>query len=206
MLVFIPNFPNLSQKFYSGLTKVLTCLSISEENQDKIHNLITYGVKELPKSNCAFINGQLNVDYEPHPHTLFATYLFKLSNKIANFKYIKVHDYDTWNADDTLSSIILPTLIKFKEENVGGPAVDLDDVPSYLHPSEEELSLLEENNTDAKYFDRWNYVLDEMIWTFNHLSKQWDEDTYDLEYNYFIVNRLKNGLYLFGKYYRSLWS
>ena len=85
---------------------------------------------------------------------------------------IKIHNYDTWSMDHTLAPIILPMLKQLKETKHGAPAVDLEDVPQELRPSntEEWQKLYNEGGeTDEKFFERWDWVLDEMIWAFEEL-------------------------------------
>lgn len=79
---------------------------------------------------------------------------------------IKLDDYDIWNADMTLSLIIHPMLIKLKEQKHGSPFVDNEDVPENLH----KLNTDELFNIDESWEARWDYVIDEMIWTFNELK------------------------------------
>ena len=80
---------------------------------------------------------------------------------------LKVHidNYDVWSADHTLAMIIHPVLVKLKQCKQGSPNVDDEDVPDHLKstaagPKENEW------DTDDNHFDRWDYVLDEMIWAF----------------------------------------
>lgn len=90
---------------------------------------------------------------------------------------VKVHvdGYDVWGADHTLGLIIAPTLKKLKEIQHGHPHVDNEDVPESLHMSNEEKEKLNWDGTvDANHEARWNYVLDEMIWTFEQYSDPYD--------------------------------
>jgi len=161
-------------------------------------------------------------------------------DKICNYIYeknkrkvkIKIHDYDTWNMNDTMAMIILPMLIQFKQNSQGAPFVDDEDVPEEIRstnapPKENDY------DTDDFHFDRWNWVLDERIWTFEqlHPDTDWEEqywivspeidfkkqsdDTEKVEFKrgqhdqegYKKHNeRINNGLRLFGKYYRGLWD
>jgi len=61
-----------------------------------------------------------------------------------------------------------------------------------------------DGTTDDNYFNRYDYVLDEMIWAFDFIIK---EDT-SISTDDVIEkwNRANNGLRLFGKYYASLWD
>jgi hypothetical protein len=52
-------------------------------------------------------------------------------SKNRNIK-IKIHDYDVWGADSTLSLIIAPTLRRLKQKKHGSPFVDDEDVPDEL--------------------------------------------------------------------------
>lgn len=115
---------------------------------------------------------------------------------------VKVDRQDIWNADYTLALIIYPVLKKLKESKQGAPFVDDDDVPDSLKavsapPKENEW------DTDKFWFDRWDYVLNEMLFAFHCILNEGDIDfkvyeTYE--------PRITNGLRLFGKYYRALWT
>jgi hypothetical protein len=150
---------------------------------------------------------------------------------------VKVHidDYDVWSVDYTLSLIILPLLKKLKEHKRGAPFVDDEDVPEELRssaapPKENEW------DTDDNHFKRWDWVLDEMIYSFECCADEdWDEQfcsgvsdyswektedgkmyqikegpnhtfKVDSEAMDKALDRRKNGLRLFGKYYHSLWD
>ena len=113
---------------------------------------------------------------------------------------VLVEPHDVWSLDWTLAQIIHPGLIMLKSMKNGAPRVDPEDVPEYLRPSAEELAVYKEHGeTDELWFDRYDYILDEMIWAFD-LIKQ-DVNIYSKAEN----KRLNNALRLFGKYYQSLW-
>jgi hypothetical protein len=91
-------------------------------------------------------------------------------------KYVKIDRYDTWNMDSTLARIILPMLKQLKDNKHGSPSVDDEDVPEELKstnasPKENEW------DTDENWFKRWDWVLDEIIWTFE--QKQSGKDWMD---------------------------
>jgi len=91
---------------------------------------------------------------------------------------VRVHIdlWDSWSADHTLADIILPVLIDLKRSKQGAPAVDAEDVPENLRPGKLEIELYEKDGTtDALFFKRWDYVLDEIIWAFSEHVKDWDE-------------------------------
>lgn len=141
--------------------------------------------------------------------------------------YVKIDYWDTWSMDYTLSPIILPMLVQLQRTKQGSPSVDDEDVPEELRstsapPKENEW------DTDELWHKRWEWVMDEMIWTFTQLS---DDDNESQFYDHSEVDkneknimeqvkkikcdfdalkahndRIQNGLRLFGKYYRGLWD
>ena len=138
---------------------------------------------------------------------------------------IKIHKYDTWSMDDTLAPIILPMLVQLKATTHGAPMVDLEDVPKLLHPTKKQQAEYNKTgSTDPKFFTRWDWILDEMIWAFEMLTKDdWESDYYgdwikdesslsghfdwtDDEGRKKANVRIDNGLRLFGKYFRCLWD
>jgi len=89
---------------------------------------------------------------------------------------IVIHDYDTWNIDVTLAHIIVPMLKQLKEKKHGAPSVDNEDVSDELRASDEDLHTYSKNGeTDEHYFDRWDYVMDEMIFAFESKLEDWEE-------------------------------
>lgn len=134
------------------------------------------------------------------------TFCVWLYNKQKRKVKIRVDNYDVWNADNTLALLILPVLKKFREESHSTAHVSDEDVP-------EELRSVEDFSEE-----KWRYVLDEMIWAFEQLNKDWMEQYYvtvdgsvcnDVESSEAIFKheeRMNNGFILFGKYFRSLWT
>ena len=126
---------------------------------------------------------------------------------------IKVHidPWDTWSMDHTLAPIILPMLKQLKATKHGAPAVDLEDVPEELRPTntEEWQKLYKEGGeTDDKFFKRWDWVLDEMIYAFDCKANKDDvymrfDDRDEIKKE---QERISNGFRLFGKYYENLWD
>jgi len=147
------------------------------------------------------------------------TWMKRVLNKIdERFKRRKtkvvVHKYDTWSADSTLAYVIVPILQQFKESTHGAPKVDDEDVPESLKATNTE------NNAyvDANHFERWEYVLNEMIWAFSQVNADWEDiyssaDVWDLKKPSFDhkgfakhEQRMVRGFKMFGKYYNSLWD
>tara|TARA_Y100000310_G_scaffold297642_1_gene330828 strand:- start:77 stop:634 length:558 start_codon:yes stop_codon:yes gene_type:complete len=115
---------------------------------------------------------------------------------------VRIDDYDTWSMDSTLAYIILPMLKQLKEIKHGAPDVNDKDVPKKLRstsaPAKEN-----EWDTDDNWFDRWDWILDEMIWAFSQINKEPVTDKKELEAHQKRINR---GFELFGKYYNGLWD
>ena len=110
-----------------------------------------------------------------------------------------IHSWDTWNMDNTLALIIHPMLIQLKNTMHGYPS----------HLTEE----------------RWNEILDEMIWAFEQKTM---DDWNDQYYGPFIPDekeplggefewidhdglkahqeRMTKAFKLFGEYYENLWD
>ena len=98
----------------------------------------------------------------------------KIDRKI---NYVKIDRWDTWSMDHTLAHIILPMLKQLHANKHGAPNVDDEDVPDNLKstsapPKENEW------DTDDNHFKRWDYVLDEMIFAFEHKVDDSWEDAY----------------------------
>jgi hypothetical protein len=116
---------------------------------------------------------------------------------------VKIDKWDVWAMDTTLAHIILPMLKQLNKVKHGAPDIDDEDVPEKLKstsaPPKESVW-----DTDANHFKRWDWVMNEMIWSFEYKLKDTDLD----EYDQWSVNavRAKNGFRLFGKYYEALWD
>jgi len=153
--------------------------------------------------------------------------LMKLCQKIDNLRTrnvkVFIHDYDVWNMDGTLAYIILPMLIKLKEDKHGYPRVDDIDVPYDI-----------KGNSDDPWVngkEKWDFILNELIWTFEqiHPDNDWEEQ-YTTGKSDFVIKdgqltngpkhtakfdqegwtkhneRIQRGCILFGKYYQALWT
>jgi len=141
---------------------------------------------------------------------------------------VDIIDDDVYSFDHTLAHIILPGLKLLKQKKNGAPFVDDEDVPEELRgtsakPKENEW------DTDEFFFDRWDYVLDSMIWSFEQYMKADDEsefydhseagELFDIENFSDYISKIKvdreglekhqarkqHGLELFGKYFKNLW-
>lgn len=143
---------------------------------------------------------------------------------------IQIDPWDTWSMDNTLALIILPMLKQLKATKHGAAFVDNEDVPEELAMPAgwREAKYGVNGETDEHFYARWDWVLDEMIWSFETINdldaaeKQFygpllrseiEDGSMTLEYEWQDEEglrahheRLDNGFRLFGKYYRSLWD
>jgi hypothetical protein len=141
-------------------------------------------------------------------------------------RYVKIDRYDTWSMDHTLAYIIHPMLLQLQKDKHGAPYTEDSDVPEYLRshmaqPKENEW------DTDSLHFMRWDWILNEMIWSFEQELKDddenqffdysksngkspWDKDyigpELDTEGLKKHQERKANGFRLFGRYYQNLWD
>jgi hypothetical protein len=92
--------------------------------------------------------------------------------------YVKIDRWDSWNMDSTLADIVLPLLKQLKLKKHGAPCVDDEDVPEHLQstaapPKENEYDI------DAYHFQRWDWIMDEMIHAFECKANQdWTDKYY----------------------------
>ena len=124
---------------------------------------------------------------------------------------VQIDPWDTWSMDHTLAHIVLPMLRQLKETKHGAPDVDYEDVPEELRPEQEWYEKYsKDGETDPHFFDRWDWVLDEMIYAFDCKANKDDVyvryDTNDRDGMNKEQDRISNGFRLFGKYYESLWD
>ena len=140
---------------------------------------------------------------------------------------VRIDKWDTWSMDHTLAPIILPMLVQLKRTKHGAPWVAVADVPKELRPTKKDINAYnKDGSTDDKFFKRWDYVLDEMIWAFEQKNRDhWEDDYYgpyiesedkrklfgrfewiDDEGRQKHQTRMTNGFRLFGKYYENLWD
>jgi hypothetical protein len=101
--------------------------------------------------------------------------------------YVKIDRYDTWSMDHTLADIILPMLKQLRDTKHGSPMVDAEDVPEELRTvgyeaGSSQLQFEFENNEQYEKDSweithrRWEWVLNEMIFAFEHfVDDSWEE-------------------------------
>ena len=169
------------------------------------------------------------------PHTWLYKFLSWIHSKKEQKIEVRIDRWDTWSMDHTLAYIVLPMLKQLKETKHGAPLVDLKDVPKELHGKKLTKKQKDSGEVDDKHFERWDWVMDEMIFAFeSKLDDSWEEQfesgTSDLQFKKLedgcsrIVHgpnhtaetdwegrkayqeRISNGFRLFGKYYENLWD
>jgi hypothetical protein len=145
---------------------------------------------------------------------------------------VRIDKSDTWSMDHTLAHIVLPMLVQLKRTKHGAPNVDNADVPKELRMSKKGMTqFAKDGSTDDKFFKRWDWILDEMIWAFDQKCRDdWEGAYYeyremgpeeskdpdnlfglklvweDREGQKAHQERMTNGFKLFGKYYENLWD
>jgi len=86
--------------------------------------------------------------------------------------------------DSSLSRIILPMLKQLETTKHGAPHVEDEDVPEGLNLRSTEAPAKEnEWDTDENWHKRWDWVLAEMIWTFEQLTSDWDSQYHTGEFD-----------------------
>jgi len=169
------------------------------------------------------------------PHTWLYKFLSWIDSKKKRKIEIHIDPWDTWSMDHTLAYIVLPMLKQLKETKHGAPYVDPKDCPEELKPKKLTKKQKDNGETDSTHFERWDWVLDEMIFAFDSkVNDDWEDqfqtgtsdiqwkklengnsemirgpnDTreYDWEGRKAYQERISNGFRLFGKYYENLWD
>lgn len=141
---------------------------------DKVHRFgewLAYGSIE-PETDT------YRLENDSRSSTLLNKFLGWIDSKKKRKIDVQIHDYDTWDMAETLGFVIRPMLYQLKDEKNGAPYVDLEDCPEHLHPK----SKPKDGETDEFHFDRWDWILDEMIFAFETLQggkyEDWEEQFY----------------------------
>lgn len=165
-----------------------------------------YGYVDWPKEQSWFENSIEKL--EDLMQTCYMPINYFLDKREQKVK-VRIDRWDTWSMDHTLAHIILPMLKQLKGTKHGAPWTDDEDVPIELRstsakPKENEW------DTDELFFDRWGWILNEMIYAFDCKVNKDDVymrfDTNDSEGMDKEQQRISNGFRLFGKYYENLWD
>jgi hypothetical protein len=111
--------------------------------------------------------------------SLLYKFMLWIESKRKRTVKIRIDKYDTWSMDSTLSYIILPMLKQLQATKHGSPHVDDEDVPENLRstaaPEKEN-----DYDIDDNHHKRWEWVMDELIWTFEQLQSDndWEQQYY----------------------------
>ena len=205
-----------------------------EHTADRVHKFgewLAHGSIE-PEAEV----GEVRKWGDDRPVTWLARFLSWIHSKKEQKIEVRIDPWDTWSMDHTLAHIVLPMLKQLKATKHGAPFVDNEDVPKELQMTlSDELEYKTNGSTDDKFFERWNWVMDEMIFAFEEHNKddgdsQFYSGEHDIRWkklqdgNSEVVrgpkdtfkvdkvgleaynNRKANGFRLFGKYYQNLWD
>lgn len=135
-----------------------------DEEDERVEKLYTWLDKSWVSKACTWINK-------------------KFDRKIK----VRIDRYDTWSMDHTLAPIILPMLKQLKETKHGSPYVDQEDLPPELRLTKREKKVFDEGYwnkklkaseeeieaASKKFHAQWDWIMDQMIWSF---EQQLDED------------------------------
>ncbi len=142
--------------------------------------------------------------------TFIGNLLYWIDSKKRRTEKVRIDKYDTWGMDHTLAIIILPMLKQLKATKHGSPAVDDKDVPKHLRSTVKPAK--QDYETDGLWHERWDWVLDEMIWAFEQIvddnsdAVYFQDGTLDVKGWKAYNKRIDNGTRLFGVYFRGLWD
>ncbi len=149
---------------------------------------------------------------------------------------VRIDPWDTWSMDSTLVPIILPMLKQLKEKKHGSagsmPAFEYDSnrkQASFPFYAEGDNLAWETGHA------QWDAVMDKMIWSFEQLDTDWEDqfhsgehdilwepvpgtdltemkrgpnDTHKFDMEGYVAHleRIREGLRLFGEHYMDLWD
>ena len=83
---------------------------------------------------------------------------------------IQIDKFDTWSMDHTLAMIIFPMLLQLKETKHGVPNEIVSDIGGENYSEQQSFDFYSETYQESfdKACDRWDEILDKMIWSFQH--------------------------------------
>ena len=103
-------------------------------------------------------------------------FIYKPFRKYGFNRKIRIDDYDLWSADVTIGYVVHAVLVKLKEVKQGSPVVDDVDVPEHLRDGD---IIKNDPNAVSKTHEKWDWVLDEMIFAFEHIgprAEAWERE------------------------------
>lgn len=95
---------------------------------------------------------------------------------------VQIDPWDTWNMDRTLAQIIYPMLVQLKDTKHGVPSEFVNDVGGEDWAEQSSFEFYKETHADSWEIgtQRWDEVLDKMIWSFGQLAYE----DYDEKYHH----------------------
>lgn len=116
---------------------------------------------------------------------------------------IHIDDFDVWSLDYTLACIIHPALIRLKETKHGYPELWEDGMVTH-HNYDRQLhfDFIDEEVETQYLIDKWNVIMDKMIYSFEQIVKDKLFDITDQKQ----LDEIQEGIDLFAKHYTSLWD
>jgi hypothetical protein len=93
---------------------------------------------------------------------------------------IEIDSSDTWNLDYSLALIIYPALLQLRAEKHGIPNDIVNEVGGEDWSSQDSFDFYKESHQEAfnKACERWEQILDKMIWSFEQLVRGDYSDKY----------------------------
>ena len=157
---------------------------MDKDKDERVHNFGEWLAHGSVEPEPEFKTGMDILSRKERPNTLLYRFLLWLESKRKRKVKIRIDRYDTWGMDSTLSMIILPMLKQLQETKHGAPYVEDEDVPEHLRSTVTEPRE-NEWDTDSNHFLRWDWVMDELIWTFTqlHPDTDWEEQYRSGEYD-----------------------
>ena len=126
---------------------------------------------------------------DDRPITALYKFLQWVESKKKRKVRVHIDRWDTWSMDHTLAYIVLPMLEQLQATKHGAPFVDDKDVPKELR-STSAPPLTEKDKdcgaVDDLHFKRWEWVLNEMIFSFRSKLDEgkWEDQFYTGEYDF----------------------
>jgi hypothetical protein len=199
----------------------------------KLGDILAYGSSETPAWRTQEIWRMNEMGKRP------TTPLYKFLLWIDKFRQrkviVQIDPWDSWGVDSTLNPIILPLLKQLKSTTHSS----CGDMPAFSQTSNCSqycFDFYEEGDELAWKVGhkQWEETLDKMIWSFEQLQTDWDDQFHTGESDIYFVReengcsrvergpndtrkfdaeghkkhaeRIQEGLELFGKHYTSLWD
>jgi len=93
---------------------------------------------------------------------------------------IQIDSWDTWNMDGTLAQIIYPMLLQLRATKHGLPGEFVDDVGGEDYATQDSFDFYKETHKESWDIaaQRWDEVLDKMIWSFGQIAYEDYDDKY----------------------------